>query len=354
MRLNRILSAAFLGALLFTTSCSDNNFEQVTGDVNYVGGIFITNEGKFTGNNASVDFITSDIMYGARDIYKNANNTPTTGDVLQSMGFNGSNAYLVLNNNNKVVIVNRATFKKTGEITQGLDQPRYVAFSNGYTYVTNNNASAVKKLNVYNADATLKTSIPFPNYADKVVEAGGKIVVQSDGTGYDASWNEIPTGHTITIVNPTDNTAQTPINLPASGGIIKDLISYGGFAYVVSSTATDSYIYKINPADGTFTTTTLTGIPATANLRIDSNKFYFLTQAGKIYSTSLTTPSVPTIPLITFNGYAYGFNVINGKIFISDASFTGNSTTYIFNGTSGAQLTTLTTGVGTNGFYLNQ
>lgn len=351
MKFSKILSVALFSTLLFTTSCNDD-IENLP-SLNYAGGILISNEGSYPHNNASVDFVTADLMAGAKDIYKTANDNNATGDVLQSIAFNGSDAFLVLNNSNKIVIVDRGTFKKKAEISQDIVQPRYVAFANGNTYVTNNNFTSVKKVNIYNSSNTLVSSLSFPNYAENIVEAGGKIIVQTDGTDYDASWNEISTGHTISIVNPSSNTVQTTVTLP-DPGIIKDLISYNGSAYVVSTTATDSYIYKINPADGTFTTTNLTGIPAITKLRQDSGKFYFLTASGKVYTTNAATPSIPSAPLFTFAGSAYGFNVINGRIFISDASFTGNSTSYVFNGTTGAQLTTFSSGIGTNGFYLNQ
>lgn len=352
MKFSKILSVALLSTLLFTASCSDETIENLPTQT-YAGGILVTNEGSYPNNNATVDIISQDLMYAGKDIYKTANGGAATGDVLQSLAFNGSDAFIVLNNSNKIVIVDRGTFKKKAEITQSIAQPRYVAFSGGNIYVTNNNFTSVKKVNVYDSNYSFKTDIPFPNYAENIVEAGGKIIVQTDGTGYDASWNEITTGHTISIINPSTNAVQTTVTLP-DPGIIKDLISYNGSAYAVSTTATDSYIYKINPADGTFTTTTLTGIPSVTKLRQDSGKFYFLTSSGKIYTTSAATPSVPSAPLFTFAGSAYGFNVINGRIFISDASFTGNSTAYVFNGSTGAQLTTFSAGIGTNGFYLNQ
>jgi hypothetical protein len=44
--------------------------------------------------------------------------------------FSDDRAFLLLNNSNKVQVVNRYNFKKTGEITAQLDNPRYMTISN--------------------------------------------------------------------------------------------------------------------------------------------------------------------------------------------------------------------------------
>lgn len=134
-------------------------------------------------------------------------------------------------------------------------------------------------------------------------------------------------------------------------GIIKDLISSNGFAYVLSSTATESYIYKISP-EGAFTKTVLTGINGASKLRIDNNNFYFNDNKKNIYSMSISSTNIPTKPIFTTTANMYGFGVINNKIYVSNASFSQDSDVFVYN-TSGTQLKTFKTGVGTNGFYKN-
>lgn len=353
MKFNKFLTYFLASALLIVASCKDDDFDLDNQEISY-SGILIANEGSFTKPDASVDFLSSDLSAGKSNIYTLGNNE-NLGNVLQSIGFKGTNAYLVLNTNNEIVVANRFNFKKNTTITSNLDNPRYIAFSESQFYVTNNNFFDVNKLNIYNnADNAFIKSINFDRYAEKVVEAGGNILVQTDGVAYDAAnnYSEYPTGHTITIVKPTTNVVDKTITLPDSG-IIRDLVSYEGSAYALSSTATESYIYKINPTDGTFTTTTLAGINA-QKLRVDSGYFYFLDSNNKVYS-KLTINSTSTInTLFTAPGFgAYGFNIIDGKIFVSDASFTGESTSYVYNALTGAQIKSFKSGIGTNGFYKN-
>lgn len=352
MNFKKILPFLFASALLFNVACNDDDFVEQEKILAYENGILIANEGGFTTPTSEVSFVSNDFATFENKIYGKNNNNEILGNVLQSIGFSGENAYLVSNVPNKIDIVNRYTFKKVNTVTANLDNPRYIAFSGSNYYVTNNNFFDVMKLNVYNtANNGFVTSISFPRSAEKVVEANGRIVVQTDGVTYDSSFNELASGYSLTIVNPSTNAVATTVTLP-SNGIIRDLISYNGDAYVLASSNTASYIYKVNTTAGTFTTTTLT-LGKVQKLRIDANKFYFNDSTNKIYAMDLNSTTTPTAPIVTATGYLYGFNVIDGKIYVSDANFSGDSKVNIYNVNGGALLKTLTTGIGTNGFYKN-
>ncbi|WP_294207878.1 hypothetical protein [uncultured Chryseobacterium sp.] len=354
MNIRKILSFAFASALLFNVACSDDeNMEFETPKGAYEKGILISNEGGYSTPTAEISFVSSDLVTMESKVYGKNNNNEILGNVLQTIGFSGDNAYLVSNVPNKVDVVNRYTFKKQATVTANLEGPRYIAFSGNQYYVTNNNFSNVKKLNVYNKDGNaFVKSINFDRAAEKVVEANGNIVVQTDGITYDSNYNELPTGYTITIVAPSTNAVAKTVTLPSTG-IIRDLVSYNGDAYVLVSGTSDSYIYKINASSGAYTTTTLTGIAKAQRLRIDSNKFYFINSSNKIYAMDITSTTTPSTPLVTTTGYVYGFDVIDGRVFVSDASFTGDSKAYVYSASNGSLLKTLTTGIGTNGFYKN-
>jgi len=353
MKINKLLTGLFASVLLTFAACNDDDFDFNNQETSY-SGILIANEGSFNKPDATVDFLSSDLSTSQSGIYKTVNNEDL-GDVLQTIGFKGTNAFLVLNNSNKIVIANRFNFQKNATVTSNLVSPRYIAFTDSQYYVTNNNFFGTYKLNIYNnADNTFIKSINFDRYAEKVVEAGGNILVQTDGSLYNASTGTMDiTGHTITIVKPSTNNIDKTITLPDSGEI-KDLVSYEGSAYALSSTAADSYIYKINPADGTFSTVTLTGIANAQKLRIDSGYFYFIDGGNKVYSKMTATSTSEIKTLFTAPGYgSYGFNIIDGKIFVSDASFTGESTSYVYNASTGTQIKSFKSGIGTNGFYKN-
>lgn len=345
MKISKLLSALFAATLLFTTSCrTDDPIDEPQPKGAYENGIFLSNEGNFGSPTATVSFISNDLSIENK-IYSANNGGAALGDVLQNIGVNGDNAYLILNNSNKIEIVNRYTFKKVATVSDQVSQPRYIAFTGNNFYVTNSSGSS-KFVNVYNSttNAFVK-KIDLTSSGERIVEASGKIFVQNASFG---------SGNKITIINPTSNTVEKEVTVP--NGNIKKTISTGGNVYTIASTSTDSYIYKLSPTGVISSTITLTGIANGNNLEIDGTKFFF-SSGAKVYSMDLSSTVIPTTPVLTLtdNSWSalYGFSVIDGKIYISNANgFTADSTIEIYS-TAGTLLKTVTAGRGTNGFYKN-
>ncbi|WP_137905792.1 YncE family protein [Chryseobacterium sp. 2VB] len=350
MKITKLLTVLFAVVLLFNmSSCTSDSAEFEISPITYQNGYFISNEGNFNSQGAKVTFLTRDLSLKQDDVYGYNNNKEILGDVLQTIGLNGNKAYLVINNSNKIVVVDRYTFKKLGVITNQIDNPRGIAFANDFIYVANlnfsTNATSVTKYKA--SDYSFVSKITMTGGADKAVEAGGNIFVQNATSGY---------GNMITYIN-TSNDSKTELTVP--NGKINSTISYKSNVYTISSTATDSYIYKISGTGTMTSVVTLTGIPSATNLQIDNDKIYF-SSANKVYTTSLATPTVPASPLLTAADGGpyftlYGFNVIDGRIFASDVKqFTQESEMTVYSATTGTKLTSLKTGgLGANGTFLN-
>lgn len=348
MKLSKIFASAFAFTLLFNISCRNEDPVVEVPKGAYENGILIANEGGFSTPTASVTFLPNDLSAQEDNIYGKNNNNENLGNVFQSIGFKNDNAFLVLNVPNKIEVVNRYTFKKTATISANLEQPRYIAFTGNYTYVTNNNFYDVMKLNIYDAANSFVKSISFDRYAEKVVASDGFVYVQTDGITYDSNYNELPTGHTITRINPSNNQVDKTITL-TDNGAIRDMIADENTVYVLSSDNNQTYLYKITAKTATVEQIALPGITNAVKLAIENNKIYFVTAAKQLYSMNGNSV-VPMFGFETRN--IYGFNVIDGKVYIADPSFSANSITRVYN-TSGTLLKTLTTGIGTNGFYKN-
>ncbi|WP_172279804.1 hypothetical protein [Chryseobacterium sp. LAM-KRS1] len=346
MKITRLLQLLFAVVLLFNISCStdsDNTLPVVT----YENGYLISNEGNFGKPNAEVTFVSRDLTFSQNSIFSKNNNGNQLGDVLQAMAFNGDKAYLLLNNSNKIQVVNRYTFKSAGEITNQIDNPRYVAVANNNIYVTNDKYQGAKYVSIYkNSDLSLVKKITFTDNVERIVEAGGNIFVQNASFGF---------GNKITYINTSNNDVQSVITLPNVN--INKTISYNGNVYVIATGTTDSYIYQISSTGSITKTTTLTGIPNATNLQIDGGR-YFFSSANKVYSMVMAATTSPTTPIITaVDGgqyyTLYGFSVVDGKIFTSDVkNFTEDSEVTVYT-TSGSKIKSFTTGKGTNGVYLN-
>lgn len=348
MRLNKFLHFLFAFTLLLgVASCSsDIEFDEgVRPQTGYTNGFLIANEGKYGTPNAEVTFLNSDLSFKQDNIFSENNKSAKLGDVLQMIAFNGDKAYLLLNNSNKIQIVNRSDFKATGEITTGLNQPRYMAFANNNMYVTNDKFNGEKFVSVYKAsDNSLVKKIPFTETVERIVEAGNTIFVQNASFGY---------GNNITIINTTTNEIQK--TFPVNGNISK-IVSYNQSVYAIASGTADSYIYQISKDGAIIKTTTLTGIASAKNLEISEGKFYFSSDKS-VYAVDMKTGIVPNSPLFTVAASSdpysdlYGFSVVKNLIFTSDANgFKQDSKIVVYN-TSGAIVKTFTAGIASNSVY---
>lgn len=356
MKIRKLLAGFFAATLLLTTACKDDEFIETDGGTKgaYEGGILMGIEGGFNKNQAEVSYLSADQSTFLENIFATNNANLPLGDILQTIAFKDDKAFLVVNNSNKVDVVDRYTFKKT--TTFQVEQPRGIAFTGNYVYVTSNDFFSKYEVNVYNASTFAPVKkLSFNRYAEKIVNVGDQIVVQTDGSTYESTppYNEIPSGHTITTINSATNTVDKTITL-TDNGIISDLVSGNGYAYVLSTGNSDSYIYEIDAKSGTFTTSKLTGIRA-SKLRFSDNKLYFADSDGNIYSkgTAATTTATKLFKYSKTTGlYLYGFNIIDDKIYISDVNFNGPSKIFIYS-MQGTLTKTFSAGVGVNAFYKN-
>lgn len=349
MKFNKLFTLGLAALLTFNISCRNNDDPIVEVSKGaYENGILIANEGGFSTPTSSVTFLSNDLSKQENAIFASNNNNALLGNVFQTIGFNGDNAFLVLNVPNKIEVVNRYSFKRTGTITQNLSTPRYISFSGNFTYVTNNDFASIYKLNIYDQSNAFVKSISFPRYAEKVVTADAFVYVQTDGVTYDSNYNEIATGHTIARINTSANTVDSTITLPDTA-VIRDMKSDGVNVYVLTSDTNNTYLYKILGKTGVVTQTLFSGIKSAKTLALDNSKLYFLTDSKQVYEVTGTTA---TARFSVEGNFIYGFNIIDGNTYVADATFTKNSTVRIYNN-GGSLVKTITAGIGTSGFYKN-
>ncbi|UYW00478.1 hypothetical protein K5I29_07915 [Flavobacterium agricola] len=334
--MKKIFGLALVASLLFSCSSDDNKSGNADGAVNYSEGIIVLNEGNFLSTNASVSWIDKGITAIKNNIYFDANQLEL-GDVAQSLAFSDDLVFIVVNNSNVVEVVNKKDFKKVTTITEQLNNPRYALVENGLLYVTNSN----KTITVYNTNSfTLVKTITLDFAGELLVESNNKIYVGS---------NPYSAGK-LAIINAATQAVENTIAFDAS---VKGLSEENGQVYVLTSGAITTIETITNNAVSKTNTFALAG----ANYLVeDRDNLYFTSNLG-VYEISLAqlaqNASAKELFKVADGGWSalYGFNVIDGKVFTSDANaFTEESTITIYN-TSGSVLATFKGGLGTNGFY---
>ncbi len=129
---------------LLATSCRKDApppTEQVTtlfapNPSSVVKGVYLLNEGNFNANKATLDYVDYTTGLYRKNIYNQVNPEVTKGlgDVGNDMAVYGSKLYVVVNNSNKVEILNAKTGKRITQID--LLNCRYITFQQNKAYVS--------------------------------------------------------------------------------------------------------------------------------------------------------------------------------------------------------------------------
>jgi uncharacterized pyridoxamine 5'-phosphate oxidase family protein len=309
------------------------------------GGMFILNEGNYTQANASLGFYD----YSKNELYNNvftsANNRPL-GDVLQSMNVYNDKAFLVLNNSNKIEVININTFKSIATIT-GLTSPRYCAFvPPNKCYVTDlyENAVSIVDLNTYKVSG----KINLPASTEGVISFDNKLYIcQSNNKS-------------VFIVNT--NTDKVIDTLILSYGPNSMVIDKNNKLWIVCSGSKDKNekagIYRINPYNDSiefgYNSYSVSGIFGARQLLINGAKNYIYWLNSGIYRMAIDALTAPQNMLIeqgSYNFYGFGVDPGSGDIYVSDAkNFDANSVIVRYDEVGNYKGTFMGEKI-TNGFY---
>lgn len=117
-------------SVIFSSCVDDDN--KPAGE--FEKGIFVVNEGNYTSADGTVSHISPDGTV-TQDLFGAVNNGLALGSVVQSMTVDGDLAYVVVNNDNKMEVVNSNTFVAEYTLTD-VSLPRYFITFNGKGYLT--------------------------------------------------------------------------------------------------------------------------------------------------------------------------------------------------------------------------
>ena len=336
--------------LLFSCSNDDDGtitLQEPLGD--YENGIIVSAEG----GPSSVSYISNDFSTSENDIYFNVNGE-TLGVYLQSMGFNGDNAYII-QDSGTITVVNRYTFELVTTITTGLTLPRYIGFNGSTAYVSDwadpntstDDYVAVIDLNSY----TVISTIPVSEGPEQVLANNGKVFISHKG-GYGVN-NE------ISVISTSNSTVETiSVNdvpdemvLDSQGNLL--VLSEGGQSWQVSGETLAS-ITRINTNDNSVISTIEFTSGSHPSLMSYSNGMAYYILNNEVYALADTATNLPSSPLFSVDaGYVYGLSVKDDNLFLTDASFSAQSTLKVYHVSSGSLSESFSVGVGASKIYFN-
>lgn len=329
MKISKFLLSLFLLSIVFV-SCNDDDDEPQLPKGDYENGLLISGEGGPTG---SVYYVANDFVTTESQIYKKVNNSEL-GVYLQSMAFDNENAYICVDNQNTIAVVDRYTFEEISVISEGLEAPRYMVVANGKGYATNWGTAgafvAVIDLATYEVTSTISISYG----PERIIERNGKLYVSHKG-GY-GTHNVISVIDIATQAVEEEVTVKDrPDELFFDNNGVLNVLSEGGTLYDANWTVighTLAAISKIDPSTNKVSSEIVFPEGVHPDLFEQDGTDLYFSIYSEVYKMSISATILPTTSHInTEAGYLYGMAINNGSLYVLDASFTSESTLNEFN-----------------------
>jgi YVTN family beta-propeller protein len=301
--------------------------EDTPAATTYTNGVFITCEGPFVSGTGTVSFYNRGTNSVSNDIF-NKVNSAVLGNTVQSMELFNSKAYIVVNNANKIEVVNSTTMQSTGKIT-GLASPRYfvgIDANKGYVSQWGNatNNPGVQVVNL--ATNTVVSLIATGVGPDKMLKSGNFLyVVNSGGFGNDS---------TVSVINCTTDAVVATLPVGHNPNSIREdkngkiWVLCGGIPdYVNPSNGTQGKLVKINPAsmtiEASFTFTSHSEHPSNLAINKLKDKLFFLENfsSGSLFAFDINAATLPTSSIVSRNFYSIGIDPNTDQIFTSVTNY---------------------------------
>jgi len=185
--------AIFINLYLILTivGCTSNPTSSTEGPPQTIKGVYVLNEGGFMKNNASLTYYVPDSNKVYQDVFRAVNGRPL-GDVANDMKIFQGRGYIVVNNSNKVEVIDIGTNRSVGTINIGAGRsPRQIAFADvNKAYVTNLYDSSVAVVDLLTFSVT--RTIQVGQNPEGIAIVQGKAYVANSGFG---------SGNTVSVID---------------------------------------------------------------------------------------------------------------------------------------------------------
>ena len=340
---NLVYAIAFLA--IFLHSCSDDKEESTEPLGDYEYGYFVTNEGPFQNGSGTISFV-ADGGPVSQNVYKTVNGEDL-GNIVNSMYISDDKAYIVVNNSNKVVVVNRYTMQKEAVILgEDIENPRYFVADSGKGFISNwgdpfDTADDFISVIDLQTNAVLD-KIAVGEGPERMLIDGEKLFVCLQG-GYGSN-------NKVVVIDITDGSIDTVLTIgDVPNSIVADnngdiwVLCGGNPAWTGSETP--GLLYKIDPTSYALSIKEFGATQHPSLLNTDKGNLYYALD-GAIYAMNRSDAELPTSPIEGLGGFFYAMSVSNGELYATDAGdFSSEGTLKVFNLISGDLLQTITTGI---------
>ena len=312
-----IIYTSSIAAILLIGCKKPNDPKPTATPLPGANGFYVVNEGAFQGGNASLSFFDKTTQSMTNDYYFKLDSKNALGDQAQSMSIYKNKGYVVVQNSNKVEVVDMTAFTTLGVLNiPATTSPRYFLGVNENTgYLTDWKTNSVLVINL--TDKSVTASIAVGTGPDQMILTGNKVyVANKGGFGND---------NKISVINPATNSVENIItvdDMPNSMVLDKDnklwvLCGgnkvYGGAPNYTLDLALSSKgsLVKINLSNNTVEQTmtfpSIDKSPSSLTINKDGNKLLY-NYEGKVFGQDITATILNRTPLINREFYGLSFD----------------------------------------------
>lgn len=338
MKVTKLIFKLFLLSIVFV-SCEEEVIDNTVLQT-YTDGALISAEGNFQAKDGSLSFVSNDYSEVSNFTYTSTNGAQL-GGLIQSVSFGAQFAYIILNDVNQIVVIDKVTLNKVDVIETSLSNPRYMAIVGDKGYVTNwgvtgdessetyDDYIAVVDLNTNTVINTITTELPFG--PEQIIAANNKLYVSHKGARSSNNKVSVIVNDAVeTVIEVNGNPDEMLLN--SKNELV--VLCEGGGQWV----ETDGVWSFVESSVGAITTiNTSTDVVKTkvefesANypslLTYDSGELYYYL-GGSVYvigedETTLSTESI-------YDDSLYGMSFNDGKLYMTKYAFTSLSQLTVF------------------------
>ena len=274
-------------------------------------GIFITCEGNFMWDNASLSYYDPETREVENDIFLRANGMKL-GDVAQSMVLHDGKGYLVVNNSGVIYVIDPSTFRITGLIEEVVS-PRYIHFVDGQTaFVTDLYDPRISVVDTRTNRIRTRIDMNGHRSTEQMVQVGNRLFVNC--WSYDNKILVVDTQTERLVDSLTVGWQPNSLLLDGNGKLWTATDGRDGEAPA---------LWRIDPA--TLEIERRFELPADtppSKLTLDArnNRIYFI--ARDVWRIEADAESLPATPFLPYAGtlyYGLGVDPDTAELYVADA-----------------------------------
>ncbi|NQY68626.1 MAG: YncE family protein [Flavobacteriales bacterium] len=304
--------------------------------------VFIINEGNFQWGNSSITHYSVKTNEVTQEVFKGVNGR-SLGDIAQSMEVYNGKGYIVVNNSNRIEVVDLNTFELLGTI-DGLVAPRYIQIiDSAKAYVTDLYADYVA---IFNPETyQVIGQVDIEGFTEEMEMTNDKVYI----TNVDTS---SISGDRLYIVDANSDAVLSSLELQRSPGSI--VLDKDNKLWILSSGGYQEELPKLVQIDPLldkvireFTFNSLSMSPNKLVINGEGNMLYFLN--GGVFKMSIYDLELPQVETISSEGhlfYGLGVDPVSGDVYLADAvDYVQSGTIYVHDGESGSMINSFPSGI---------